>query len=79
MKNVAAFCPCLNILPDAKAKRFRLIELTKEISQSGSPTFHNSTAFLDQSFKVPPQSSPKHMIRHVTAITYYPGNNFCLD
>jgi hypothetical protein len=29
--NVAAFCPCLKSLPEAKVKRFILIELTKEV------------------------------------------------
>ena len=31
-KNVTAFCPCLKSLPEAKVKRFRLIALTKEVS-----------------------------------------------
>jgi hypothetical protein len=35
-KNVAAFCPCLKSLPEAKMKRFRLILLTKEISKQSS-------------------------------------------
>jgi hypothetical protein len=30
---VAAFSPCLQILPEAKVKRFSLIELIKEISK----------------------------------------------
>jgi hypothetical protein len=33
MTNVAAFCPCLNSLPEAKVKTFRLIALAKEISK----------------------------------------------
>ena len=33
VKNVAAFCPCLKSLPEAKVKRFRLIALTKEVSE----------------------------------------------
>ena len=33
VKNVVAFCPCLNSLPEAKVKKFRLIALTKEISK----------------------------------------------
>ena len=32
VKNVAAFCPCLKSLPETKVKRFRLIALTKEVS-----------------------------------------------
>jgi hypothetical protein len=32
-KNVAAFCPCLKSLPQAKIKRFILIALTKEVSK----------------------------------------------
>ena len=31
VKNVAAFCPCLKSLPEAKVKRFILIALTKEV------------------------------------------------
>jgi hypothetical protein len=31
MKNVAAFCPYLKSLPEAKVKRFKLIALTKEV------------------------------------------------
>ena len=33
VKNVAAFCPCLKSLPEAKVKRFILIALTKEVSK----------------------------------------------
>ena len=33
VKNVAAFCPCLKSLPEAKVKRFGLIPLAKEISK----------------------------------------------
>ena len=33
VKNVAAFCPCLKSLPEAKVKRFRLIALKKEVSK----------------------------------------------
>ena len=33
VKNVAAFCPCLKSLPEAKVKRFVLIALTKEVSK----------------------------------------------
>jgi hypothetical protein len=33
VKNVATFCPCLKSLPEAKAKRLRLITLTKEVSK----------------------------------------------
>ena len=33
VKNVAAFCPCLKSLPEAKVKRLRLIALTKEVSE----------------------------------------------
>ena len=36
VKNVAAFCPCLKSLPEAKVKRLRLIALTKEISKKTS-------------------------------------------
>ena len=34
VKNVTAFCPCLKSLPEAKVKRFQLIELTKEASEN---------------------------------------------
>jgi hypothetical protein len=34
--NVAALCPCLKSLPEAKVKRFRLIALAKEISKEPS-------------------------------------------
>ena len=33
MKNVAAFCPCLNSPSKTKVKRFRLIALAKDISK----------------------------------------------
>jgi hypothetical protein len=33
VKNVAAFCPCLRVLPEAKVKKLRLIALTKEVSE----------------------------------------------
>jgi hypothetical protein len=33
---MAAFCPYLKSLAEAKVKRFRLIELTKEISKEPS-------------------------------------------
>ena len=33
VKNMAAFCPCLKRLPEAKVKRLRLIALTKEVSE----------------------------------------------
>ena len=33
VKNIAAFCPCLKSLPEAKVKRLRLIALTKEASE----------------------------------------------
>lgn len=36
VKNVAAFCPCLNSLPEAKVKRFILVVLTKEVSKKPS-------------------------------------------
>ena len=35
-KNVAAFCPCLKSLPEAKVKRVKLIALTKEFSKQFS-------------------------------------------
>ena len=38
VKNVAAFCPCLKSLPEAKVKRFILIALTKEVSKSPAKT-----------------------------------------
>jgi hypothetical protein len=38
VKNVAAFCPCLNILPESKAKRFILITLTKEVPKEKRKT-----------------------------------------
>ena len=39
VKNVAAFCPCLKSLPEAKVKRFILIALTKEVSKKPSRDF----------------------------------------
>jgi hypothetical protein len=33
VKNVAAFCPCLKNLLEAKVKRLRLIALTKEVTE----------------------------------------------
>ena len=39
MKNVAAFCPCLKSLPEAKVKRFIVTELTKKISKEPSIDF----------------------------------------
>ena len=33
VKNVAAFCPCLKSLLEAKVKRFILIALTREVSK----------------------------------------------
>ena len=39
VKNVAAFCPCLKSLPEAKVKRLRLIALTKEVSKKLSRDF----------------------------------------
>ena len=33
MKKMAALCPCLKSLPEAKVKRLRLIALTKEVSE----------------------------------------------
>jgi hypothetical protein len=36
VKNVAAFCPCLKSLPEAKAKKVKLIALTKEVSKQSS-------------------------------------------
>ncbi|MGE9574538.1 hypothetical protein ACQP3C_26175 [Escherichia coli] len=33
VKNVAAFCPCLNSLPEAKVKSFGLIPLAEETSK----------------------------------------------
>jgi hypothetical protein len=39
VKNVAAFCPCLKSLPEAKVKRFVLIARTKEVSQKPSRDF----------------------------------------
>ena len=39
VKNVAAFCPCLKRLPEAKVNRFILITLTKEVSKKPSIDF----------------------------------------
>ena len=39
VKNVAAFCPCLKSLPEAKVKNFILIALTKEVSKKPSRDF----------------------------------------
>jgi hypothetical protein len=39
VKNVAAFCPCLKSLPDAKVKRFILIAMTKEVSKKPNRDF----------------------------------------
>jgi hypothetical protein len=34
VKNIAAFCPCLKSLPEAKVKRLKLITLTKDVSET---------------------------------------------
>jgi hypothetical protein len=34
VNNMASFYPCLKSLPEAKVKRLRLIELTKEVSET---------------------------------------------
>jgi hypothetical protein len=39
VKNMATFCLCLKNLPEAKVKRLRLIELTKEVSKKPSRDF----------------------------------------
>jgi len=40
VKNMAAFCPCLKSLSEAKVKRFTLIALTKEVlKQPGINSF----------------------------------------
>jgi hypothetical protein len=39
VKNVAAFCPCLKSLPEAKVKRFRLIVLKREFFKKPSLDF----------------------------------------
>jgi hypothetical protein len=39
VKNVAAFCPCLKNMAEAKVKRFILITLPKEISKKSSRDF----------------------------------------
>jgi hypothetical protein len=39
VKNVTAFCPCLNSLPEAKVKRFILIALTKVVSKKPGRDF----------------------------------------
>jgi hypothetical protein len=39
MKNMADFCPYLKHLPESKLKRFILIALTKEISETLSRDF----------------------------------------
>jgi hypothetical protein len=36
---MAAFCPCLNSIPEAKVKRFRLIALKKEVSKKPNSDF----------------------------------------
>ena len=36
VKNVAAFCPCLKSLSEAKVNRVQLITLTKEVSKEPS-------------------------------------------
>ena len=36
VKNLAAFCPCLKSLPEAKVKGFMLVTLTKEVSKKPS-------------------------------------------
>ena len=42
MKNVAAFCPYLKSLSEAKLKRFLSISLIKEVSRSPSKTLFSS-------------------------------------
>jgi hypothetical protein len=39
VKNVAAFCPCLKSLPEAKLKRLKLIAMTKKVSETPSIIF----------------------------------------
>jgi len=39
VKNMAALCPCRKSLSEAKVKRFRLIPLTKEVSEIPSKDF----------------------------------------
>ena len=39
MKNVAAFCPYLKSLPEAKVKSFRVIPLAEEVSKQPSIDF----------------------------------------
>jgi len=39
LKNVAAFCHCLNSLLETKVKRFMLIALTNEVSKKSSRGF----------------------------------------
>jgi hypothetical protein len=39
LKNVAVFCHCPRILPEAKVKRFPLIALEKEVSKKPSLEF----------------------------------------
>ena len=46
VRNVAAFCPYLKSLPEAKVKRFILIALTKEVSKELSKDFSPSDLVL---------------------------------
>ena len=39
VKNVAALCPCLKSLPEAKVKNFILIALTKKVTKKPSRDF----------------------------------------
>jgi hypothetical protein len=55
VKNVAAFCPCLKSLPEAKVKRLQLIVLTKEVSEKHSIDLFTITSLNNI-------KSPKYMV-----------------
>jgi hypothetical protein len=46
MRNVAAFCPCLKSLPEAKVKRFILIALIEEVSKKKKKTITDFVLWL---------------------------------
>jgi hypothetical protein len=51
VKNVAIFCPCLKGLPEAKLKRLKLIELTKEVSKKAIMDFVLCLSIIKNIFK----------------------------
>jgi hypothetical protein len=67
VKNVAAFCPCLKSLPEAKVKRLRVIALAKEVSVF--PNTHCRLCFLvkshEEHFKISIASLERKNIKYM--------------